>query len=57
MADLREADLRQADLSGADLSNAKLKGASVSGTPMLVICRSLKGATMPNGRRFLCTSG
>jgi uncharacterized protein YjbI with pentapeptide repeats len=46
------ADLRQADLSGADLSNVKLKGASVSGTPQLVICRSLEGATMPNGQKY-----
>ncbi len=52
MADLHEADLRQADLSGADLSNAKLKGARVRGTPQLVICRSLEGATMPNGQKY-----
>jgi hypothetical protein len=57
-ADLRQANLRRADLShaklgGANLSHADLSGANLSGAEVtdeqLVACRSLAGATMPNG--------
>jgi uncharacterized protein YjbI with pentapeptide repeats len=45
------ADLRKANLSGADLSRAYLKGATVS-QDQLIKCKSLQGATMPNGHKY-----
>ena len=47
-ADLTFADLGEADLSGADLTYANLTGAKVT-DDQLIVCRSLKGATMPDG--------
>lgn len=55
-ADLREADLRGSNLSKTDLSEADLRGANLSGAKdvaqeQLATCRSLVGATMPNGSK------
>jgi uncharacterized protein YjbI with pentapeptide repeats len=47
-ADLRDADLSGADLSGTDLSAADLDRAKVTAV-QLNKCRSLAGATMPDG--------
>jgi uncharacterized protein YjbI with pentapeptide repeats len=60
-ADLRDADLSNARLAGADLSNAKLDGAelfmaNLTGATVtdeqLATCKSLKYATMPNGKEY-----
>jgi hypothetical protein len=63
-ADLSEADLHDARLSGADLKDANLSGADLQGSPLagsrtpivtkeqLAACRSLEGATMPNGQKY-----
>jgi len=57
-ADLRATNLKDADLSAADLSNADLQGADLSNADLsrarvtnqqLASCKSLKGATMPDG--------
>jgi uncharacterized protein YjbI with pentapeptide repeats len=63
-ADLREADFgvyqafgvygeteKAADLTGADLSNANLTRAKIT-KEQLGSCRSLGGATMPNGQKY-----
>jgi uncharacterized protein YjbI with pentapeptide repeats/nucleoside phosphorylase len=42
--------LREADLSGADLTGATLAEAKVT-DEQLDVCKSLKGATMPNGSK------
>jgi uncharacterized protein YjbI with pentapeptide repeats len=49
-ADLEGANLEGADLSGAYLGGANLKGASV-GDEQLAMCKSLEGATMPDGSK------
>jgi uncharacterized protein YjbI with pentapeptide repeats len=67
-AGLNDADLSNANLSGADLSNANLSGANLSGANLkgtdvteeqLAKCKSLEGATMPNGQKYaewrICT--
>jgi hypothetical protein len=60
-SDLREVDLsvtrlRDADLSDACLTGANLTGADLTGTAVteeqLAACKSLKGATMPNGQKY-----
>jgi uncharacterized protein YjbI with pentapeptide repeats len=60
-ADLRDADLVSARLVGADLSNAKLDGAELSWANLtgatvtdeqLATCKSLRYATMPNGKEY-----
>jgi uncharacterized protein YjbI with pentapeptide repeats len=52
-ADLRKVDLREADLSGADLSGAKLRGAEgFTNEELEQQAQSLKGATMPNNRKY-----
>ena len=43
--------MRGADLSNADLSGANLKGANVT-EERLAKCKSLEGATMPNGQKY-----
>jgi uncharacterized protein YjbI with pentapeptide repeats len=43
---LRDADLEDADLSGADLTGALVT------REQLTICRSIEGATMPNGQKY-----
>jgi Pentapeptide repeats (8 copies) len=57
-ANLSGTDLRGADLAGADLSGTNLRGADLRGADLshsnvtvaqLEICRSLEGATMPDG--------
>ena len=48
-ANLSDADLSSADLSGADLSGANLSDACVT-EEQLATCKSLVGATMPNGQ-------
>jgi uncharacterized protein YjbI with pentapeptide repeats len=40
-----------ADLSNANLSGANLKGANVT-EEQLAKCKSLEGATMPNGQKY-----
>ena len=54
-AGLTDADLSGANLSGADLSNAYLGGASLKGANIteeqLAMCKSLEGATMPDGSK------
>jgi len=53
-ADLRWADLRWADLQGVDLSGASLSGARVVDRYQLeIVCKSLQGATMPDGSKHL----
>ncbi len=47
---LQEADLSMANLSGADLSDANLSGAKVT-QEQWEKAKSLKGATMPDGRK------
>jgi uncharacterized protein YjbI with pentapeptide repeats len=49
-ADLRDADLRDANLRDADLSGADLADAAVT-AEQLAACKSLMGATMPNGQK------
>jgi hypothetical protein len=48
--------LRPTNLSGANLSNADLSGTYLTGTEVskeqLVECKSLKGATMPDGQKY-----
>jgi uncharacterized protein YjbI with pentapeptide repeats len=60
-AGLNDADLSNANLSGADLSNANLSGANLSGANLkgadvteeqLAKCKSLEGATMPDGQKY-----
>ena len=55
-AGLNDADLSNANLSGADLSNANLSGANLKGANVteeqLAKCKSLEGATMPNGQKY-----
>jgi uncharacterized protein YjbI with pentapeptide repeats len=61
-ADLRTADLSYSYLNYADLTNAKLAGANLSNSNLLNAkgiadaelrkCRSLEGATMPNGQKY-----
>ena len=55
-AGLNDADLRNINLSGADLSNANLSGANLKGAEVteeqLAKCKSLEGATMPNGQKY-----
>src|SRR5919112_897751 len=48
---LKHTNLGGADLSNADLSGAYLTGADVS-EEQLVKCKSLQGATMPDGRKY-----
>jgi uncharacterized protein YjbI with pentapeptide repeats len=48
---LTPSNLRGADLSNADLSGAYLTGAGVS-EEQLDTCKSLQGATMPNGQQY-----
>ena len=50
-ADLSGADLSGADLSDADLSDAILTNAKIT-KEQLDACRSLQGATMPNGQKY-----
>lgn len=47
-ANLEEADLTDADLTGVDLTQANLNNARVT-AEQLNACKSLKGATMPDG--------
>jgi uncharacterized protein YjbI with pentapeptide repeats len=66
-ANLREADLSGANLSGAALMGADLRGADLSGVDLsgatgcseaqLAADKSLKGATMPDGRPYELRSG
>jgi uncharacterized protein YjbI with pentapeptide repeats/cellulose biosynthesis protein BcsQ len=51
-ADLRGADLRNANLIEADLSETNLEDAITINNQELAACKSLAGATMPDGRRF-----
>jgi uncharacterized protein YjbI with pentapeptide repeats len=55
-AGLSDVDLRGANLSSADLSNASLSGANLKGAKVtdeqLAKCKSLEGATMPNGQEY-----
>ena len=56
-ADLGSADLTDANLAGAYLSDADLSGAVLSGAEggtdeQVEQAESLKGATMPNGRKY-----
>jgi uncharacterized protein YjbI with pentapeptide repeats len=48
---LGSADLSNADLSGAYLTGAYLTGARVT-EEQLATCKSLQGATMPDGRKY-----
>jgi len=54
-AGLTDADLEGANLEGADLSNAYLGGANLKGANVtdeqLATCKSLEGATMPDGSK------
>jgi uncharacterized protein YjbI with pentapeptide repeats len=59
-ANLENADLRDAKLSGIDLGGADLSGVVLSGADLtdanvteeqLATCKSLKGATMPDGSK------
>jgi hypothetical protein len=54
-AGLTDADLSGANLEGADLSNAYLGGANLKGANIteeqLAMCKSLEGATMPDGSK------
>jgi hypothetical protein len=50
-ADLYGADLGEALLNGADLSDASLSGAEIT-KEQLAACRSLEGATMPEGQKY-----
>jgi uncharacterized protein YjbI with pentapeptide repeats len=49
-ANLRDADLSEALLKGADLSGANLTNAKIT-DEQLDTCKSLEGATMPNGSK------
>jgi hypothetical protein len=51
-ADLSGADLSRADLTGADLSSANLDSVTGVTEAQLATCRSLRGATMPNGQKY-----
>ena len=48
---LKPTNLRGADLTNADLSDAYLTGVEVS-KEQLDRCKSLQGATMPDGRKY-----
>jgi uncharacterized protein YjbI with pentapeptide repeats len=48
---LKPTNLRGAGLSNADLSGAYLTGAGVA-EQQLDTCKSLQGATMPNGQKY-----
>ena len=54
-AGLTDADLSGTDLTGADLSNAYLAGANLEGADItdeqLAMCKSLEGATLPDGTK------
>jgi uncharacterized protein YjbI with pentapeptide repeats len=54
-ADLRDAKLSGIDLGGADLSGVDLSGADLTDANVteeqLATCKSLKGATMPDGSK------
>lgn len=54
-AGLGDVDLRGANLSGADLSNVNLSGANLEDAivtdEQLAKCKSLEGATLPNGSK------
>ena len=54
-AGLTDADLSGANLSGADMSNAYLGGANLKDANVtdeqLALCKSLEGATMPDGSK------
>jgi hypothetical protein len=51
-ADLSHANLGGADLTSADLSDANLRGVKGINTEQLAACKSLEGATMPNGQKY-----
>ena len=51
-ANLKEANLRGTVLAGANLDGANLKGAKGVTPKQLTECRSLGGATMPNGQNY-----
>jgi uncharacterized protein YjbI with pentapeptide repeats len=55
-ADLSGTDLMNANLIGANLSGADLRGADLSGAlvtqEQLNECKSLEGATMPDGQKY-----
>jgi uncharacterized protein YjbI with pentapeptide repeats len=50
-ANLRSTHLADATLDWVDLSGADLSGADVS-EEQLASCKSLKGATMPDGQKY-----
>lgn len=59
--DLSGADLSDADLTGVELQDADLTGAELAGADLteatvteaqLATCKSLQGATMPNGQKY-----
>jgi Pentapeptide repeats (8 copies) len=53
---IKNADLREADLTGVSLQGANLEGANLEGAQLdeeqLAYCASLKGAIMPDGRKY-----
>jgi len=49
--DAKDTDDPPANLQGADLTSAVLKGAKVT-DEQLAKCKTLKGATMPNGQKY-----
>ena len=49
-ADMKNADLAEADLRGANLGGADLTGATIT-EEQLANCKSLAGATMPDGTK------
>jgi uncharacterized protein YjbI with pentapeptide repeats len=51
-ADLFGANLSDANLIAADLTNVRLTSATGSSAEQLSKCKSLKGATMPNGQKY-----
>jgi uncharacterized protein YjbI with pentapeptide repeats len=51
-ANLKEANLRGTVLAGANLEGANLKGAKGVTPKQVTECRSLKGATMPDGQKY-----
>jgi|SRR5215207_6765788 len=50
--ELSGTDLTNADLTNADLTNATLRGAQGVTEQQLALCKSLEGATMPNGQKY-----